>query len=269
MIHLVALVSFLGNPMLLADAGGAPTTCELSTVDGVRVLTVRGSFHARGLAQGWCLAEDVLAVVDDYALAGIPPVLFKVLKAGLRRRLEAPSGLREEARGLVEGATARLGEGFRSRRLGRVLDLDDVLVINAYVDFMASGCSSLSAWGGATAGGPLRGAPALARNLDWSTDPVLLARQLVVVHHPVEPDREPFLSVTFPGLLGCLSCVDASGTAAFLNLGYGPHRGSLFTASRVQPVTMSLREAVERRDPDGDGETGTREVAGALEDLTT
>ncbi|MFH1532045.1 MAG: hypothetical protein ABIK09_15070 [Pseudomonadota bacterium] len=241
----------------------------LTTQGNVRILTAAGSFEQRGFVQGYCLAEDVLEMVDDYALASLPVILFNLMKAGLRSRMVLPEGMLEEATGLVAGAKARLGEGFESRRLGRALDVGDVLLVNAYVDSMASGCSSLSAWGEATLGGPLKGAPALARNLDWSAHPVLLRRQLVIVHRPAETDREPFLSVTFPGLLGCLSCIDASGTGAFLNLGYGRGGGRLLEATRFQPVTMTLRDAIERRDPDGDGKATARDVSGLLHGVPT
>ena len=248
----------------------APDCAALLTSHGdVRVLTVAGSFERRGYLQGYCLAESVLAIMDDFALKGLPPILFRVLKVGLRARMELPEGMLEEATGLVAGARDRLGDGFKSRHLGRVPDVNDILVVNAYVDFMASGCSSLSAWARATRGGDLAGAAALARNLDWSTHPVLLARQLVIVHRPEEPDREPFLSVTFPGLFGCLSCVDAGGTGAFLNLGYGPRRGSLLETPRFQPVSMTLRDAIERRDPDGDGLATARDVAAVFQGIPT
>ena len=241
----------------------------LRTEGSVRILTVAGSFERRGFIQGYCLAEDVLAMVDDYALGALPTVVFNLMKAALRARMVLPEGMLEEANGLAAGGLARLGEGFESRRLGRAPDVDDLLLVNAYVDYMASGCSSFSAWGGATAGGSLKGAAALVRNMDWSAHPVLLARQLVVVHRPAETDREPFLSVTFPGLLGCLSCVDASGTGAFLNLGYGAGGGRLLEARRFQPVTMTLREAIERRDPNGDGKATARDVSGVLHGAPT
>lgn len=263
----VLFMLILSAPVHAADL---PDCTKLLRSQGeVRVLTAAGTFERRGFIQGYCLAEDVLAMVDDYALASLPPILFNLMKAGIRSKMILPEGMLEEAGGLVAGGTARLGEGFKSRRLGRALDAGDVMLVNAYVDYMASGCSSLSAWGQATAEGPLKGAAVLARNLDWSADPVLLSRQLVVVHHPTESDREPFLSVTFPGLLGCLSCIDASGTGAFLNLGYGPGGGRLLEAERFQPVTMTLRDAIERRDPDGDGKVTARDVSSRLHGTPT
>ena len=271
-IRLVAaLVVLLASfPAVGLAQVATPDCAALITTHGdVRVLTVAGSFERRGYLQGYCLAEGVLAVMDDFALKGLPPILFRALKAGLRARMELPEGMLEEAAGLVAGARDRLGDGFESRHLGRVPDVDDILVVNAYVDFMASGCSSLSAWARATRGGGLAGAAALARNMDWSTHPVLLAHQLVIVHRPGSPDREQFLSVTFPGLLGCLSCVDAGGTGAFLNLGYGPQRGSLLETQRFQPVSMTLRDAIERRDPDGDGLATARDIVAVFKGVPT
>ncbi len=262
-VSIFLLASLLASPAMAEDAPDCDAL--LRTEDGVRVLIAEGTFARRGYVQGYCLAEDVLAMVDDYALAALPTMLFNLMKAGLRSKMSLPDGGLAEAEGRVAGAKARLGAGFDSQRLGRALDVGDVLLVNAYVDYMASGCSSISAWGGATQDGPLKGAAVLGRNLDWSAHPVLLARQLVVVHRPTEADREPFLSVTFPGLLGCLSCVDASGTGAFLNLGYGPGRGSLLEAQRFRPVTMTLREAIERRDPNGDGKATARDIAEVIQ----
>ena len=261
------LLSIVSTPVRADDLPDCATL--LRTDHGVRILTVAGTFERRGFVQGYCLAEDVLAMVDDYALASLPPMIFNLLKVGLLSRMILPDGVSAEVKGLVDGAKARLGEGFISRRLGRALDEGDVLLVNAYVDYMASGCSSISAWGAATLDGPMKGAAVLGRNLDWSAHPALLERQLVVVHRPAEAGSEPFLSVTFPGLLGCLSCVDAGGTGAFLNLGYGPGGGSMLEAARFQPVTMSLRNAIEQRDPNGDGAATARDVSDVLHGTPT
>ena len=56
---------------------------------------------------------------------------------------------------------------------------------------------------------------------------------------------------------------------AFLNLGYGAGGGRLLEARRFQPVTMTLREAIERRDPNGDGKATARDVSGVLHGAPT
>ena len=223
--------------------------------DGVRVVVLNGSHYERGQQHGRVLAREMVELFDGYALRpirnteGMAP--GNVLSS-IQEKLVIPDALRQEARGIVAGAREVLGGDFRSEVLGRVITADDVLAVNAYVDMVGALCSSVSAWGDATKDSTLAGELAVARNLDWPPNPVLLRNQIIFVHQPSEKNEVPFVSVGFPGFLGCLSCFSGRGIATLLNLGYGNDRGSFPPAHRFTPVTLAIRLAIESGDSDGD-----------------
>lgn len=91
----------------------------------------------------------------------------------------------------------------------------------------------------------------VVRNLDWSEDAALLRNQLLVVYQPEDPERQPVVSVSFAGYLGCLSCLNEAGVTALFNMGYGDGAASLVEAAAgFSPANLLLRDALERREVD-------------------
>jgi hypothetical protein len=225
---------------------------ELVAIDGQRVLRVWGTPAQMGHAHGALLREEILELVDGYALDVIPPATLDAAGVLYTTVARIPPRLKEEAEGVIAGM--RAAGGAEVPRLGRELRAADLLVLNAMTDLLAIGCSSVSAWGAATEGAAgVGGAPLLVRNLDWSEDPQLLANQVIFVFRPDDPARQPVVSVAFAGYLGCLSCMNEAGVAALFNMGYGDGAASPTQALRgFAPANLLLRDALEQRDVDGD-----------------
>lgn len=226
---------------------------ELATLGGHRVLRLRGTPAQMGRAHGALLRDEIIDVIDGYALDVIPPATLDALGVVYTNVASIPSRLREEAEGVVAGMQD--AGGANVPRLGRELRAADVLVLNAMTDLLAIGCSSVSAWSAATDGADgLGGAPIVVRNLDWSEDPELLRNQVIFVFAPDDPERQPVVSVAFAGYIGCLSCMSEAGVAAFFNMGYGEGAASPATALKgFAPANLLLRDTLEHRDLDGDG----------------
>ncbi len=221
---------------------------------GQRVLILRGDAASRGHGHGRLLREEILDIVDAYALDVVPPASFEAVAAGFAATAQVPAELRAEAEGVVAGMIE--AGGAESERLGRTLTATDLLALTSMTDLLGLACSSLSAWGPATADDPvLRGAPAQIRNLDWSDDPELLAHQIVFVWIPSEADRQPVMSVGFAGFLGCLTCMNAAGVAVTFNMGYGDGAGTRRDArAGFAPATLLVRDAIARADAEDDGD---------------
>lgn len=224
---------------------------SLETVQGQRVLRVWGTPRQMGHAQGVLLHDEIVDVLDGYALDVITPSQLEAASTLYGTVADISPDLREEAEGVVEGmrdaGTARID------RLGRDIRATDLLVMGAMTDLVAIGCSSISAWGAATqdtAGGE----PMVVRNLDWDDEPALLRNQMVVVYQPSDPKRQPVVSVSFAGYLGCLSCMNEAGVTTLFNMGYGDGAASLVDAAGgFAPANLLLRDLLGRRDVDGDG----------------
>jgi hypothetical protein len=243
------------SPVATTDHETKPSdrSGRLVEIDGHRVLQVWGSARQMGFAHGALLREEIIDVVEGYALTMIPATQLSMLGPLYDRVADIPQFLRDEAAGIVEGM--RSAGGTRVDGLGRDLTAADLLVLNAMTDLLAIGCSSVSAWGPATEGDPaLAGETTIVRNLDWSDDETLLAQQLVIAYDPDTPGHQRVVSVAFPGYIGCLSCINEAGVAALFNMGYGDGAAAATEAmTGFAPANLLLREALQRGDVDDDG----------------
>jgi len=232
-------------PHFAAESTSAASAVAPGTFGGVPVIVLSGTHYERGYRHGKELRNKILDVVDNYVLERINPLVYAVMVSRLEGLVAIDEGMAQEARGIVQGAKDAGGGAFSSSRLPRDLTWLDVVAFSAYVDYVGSGCSSVSAWGEATEATDLKGQAVLARNLDWSLDPVLLRNQVLFIHIPKEDGEAPFVSVGFAGFIGCLSCVSESGLGAFLNLGFGSRSGEFPPDHPFTPVSVALRRAVE------------------------
>ncbi len=215
---------------------------KLRTVAGQRVLHVWGTGFEMGYAHGNLLRAEILQVIDDYALAAVPPATFVAAAPIFMATADISPALRQEAEGVISGMVA--AGGADSTGLQRPLTAADILLLNAITDLVAIGCSSVSAWGGATAADPrLAGELAVVRNLDWTASPALLANQLIIVYEPSAHELQPVVSVAFAGYLGCLSCINEAGVTALFNMGHGDGAADLDQAAAgFAPANLLLRE---------------------------
>jgi hypothetical protein len=237
---------------------------ELDQIDGQRVLRLWGTPREMGFAHGALLRREILALVEGYALGVVPGATLDAAGPLYDGVAKIAPELREEAEGIVAGMQAN--GGARIEALGRDLSARDLLVLNAMTDLLSIGCSSVSAWGPATADDDrLSGAPAIVRNLDWSDDDDLLRQQLVIAYAPSDPERQEVVSIAFAGYIGCLSCMNEGGVTALFNMGYGDGAADLSTAVQgFAPANLLLRDVMSRRDVDGDGTSTGDDVEAGL-----
>jgi hypothetical protein len=248
------------TPATPTDAGAIHGT--LSVVDGQRILRVWGTPTQMGHAHGALLRDAIVDVIEHYALQVVPPATLAATGAALAEVGDIAPGLREEAAGIVAGMREHGGAEVPS--LGRELVADDLLALNAMTDLVAIGCSSLSSWGAGVTE-DRDGAPMVVRNLDWSDDADLLEHQIILVTMPSDPTRQPVVSIGFAGYIACLSCLNEAGVTALFNMGYGEHTASLAGAmAGFAPANLLLRDALERRDVDGDGSSRADDVQAAI-----
>lgn len=246
------------------DPSTRPIQGELRDHGHQRVLEVWGSDFEMGRAHGYLLSEEIVQIIDGYALEALPAASFDRLRPAFIAAAQISDARREEARGMIAGM--RQAGHLRSAALERELQADDLLFVNAITDVLSIGCSSLSAWGPSTRRDTrLQGAPVVVRNLDWDTDPDLLRNQLIIAYSPDAPGAQRLVSVGFAGYMGCLSCVNERGVTALFNMGYGPGAASLATAAKgFSPANLTIRDVLERGDVDGDGEVNADDLEAGL-----
>jgi hypothetical protein len=231
---------------------------ELCTVEGVRVLRIWGSPRERGFAHGWLLGSDIIKLLDGYIADGNISGGPQQYEASLHRvgaMMKIEPRYREELRGLFEGIVAGLGDEATIPTLNRPIRYEDVVAINCIPDSTRMGCSSFAAWGVLTD----KGQTLSGRNLDWHRIAALRGSQVAIAFLPARDSERGWISITWPGFIGCLTGMNADGiTASMHDVPTDPPS----TSSGFTPRGLILREAIENAN--GGPETALGKVCGVL-----
>jgi len=175
-----------------ADAG---VRGRLHLVGSVPVLRVSGTPREMGYQHGAALKPQIHFLYTQYYEAMVKRLVGETdLEAWAHATEEfIPEAYREEMRGLAEGCG---------------LSYDQVLLVNTMVDrFQTVMCSTVVAAGDATKDGEVY----FGRNLDFPGRNILQRMTIVLEWEP--EGGTPLVSVTWPGVLGVLSGMNANGVA--------------------------------------------------------
>ena len=272
------IMSLLLLAIVVTVAPAQEVQGDTLTVSDRQLIYLWGTHEERGYACGFLLGEPIRDVFEqyflDYYLQG-SATAYAFLRGYFSENFEVEDKYHQEAAGIAAGMLAA-GHDPWCELLGRDLDSTDILVVNAIVDYSALsrlpqvpqlpdlGCSSISSWGEATAADPLlEGDLVFTRLLDWSPHSVLHDNHLLMIHFPAEEDEQPWISFTFPGLIGALSAVNQAGVGAFLNMG---NNNNGYTQESLHPVLLTVRNGIEAADYDQSGHCDTADPVAALMD---
>ena len=183
---------------------------------------------------------------------------YEAYRTHYQKHWDVPEWFKNEAAGLIDGAKDALGDLFIVS-LNRELDPVDLECLTALSDVMSAlWCSSLVAWGPATADDPdLAGAAIVARTGDWFAFPPkdqnFFAKNSVVIARTPDQGR-PTVAIGFSGDLSCISCMNDVGVTLLRltsNHNIPPWRADF--SSKSIPLNVTMRESLEQDDPDSDG----------------
>lgn len=214
----------------------------MTQIDGVCVLKVWGTPQERGFAQGYLLGEDYVKLWGEFiatgALGGGPEgydqkVLPILQVMAIRPEYEA------EMRGILEGVEAKAGGPVRIDVLDRTLKYEDILATNCVPDLKRLGCSSFTAWGKLTKDGKTL----VGRNMDWPEYEPLVGTQIILVQMPnASEKRHGWVSITWPGFIGCLTGMNDDGVTVAMHDSNGTQ---LTQMGGFSPLALTYREAIE------------------------
>ena len=241
---LLALVLLL-CPQVQADAPvNTPVVSgSLRTENGVRVLRLWGSPDEQGYAHGYLMGENLLAFLEGVLLdSGLVPsaaVYDQVVRPQAVGAFEFTDAQRKELAGILRGMVDRCGaERCRFEKLGRAIDVDDLIAINTLADWVPGGCSSFAVWGSWTEGGET----IVGRNLDYQMLPGINIEHLLIVRMESGEFKTSWVSVAWPGLIGAYSAMSEHGIVAAMHDAPAP-RASL--GKKVTPRSIALRDIIE------------------------
>jgi isopenicillin-N N-acyltransferase-like protein len=186
-----------------AQTACARTEARLQTVDGARVLYLRGAPYVRGYEYGRLLADDIRHALTRYLNVGIVKnwnvPRQHLEQAAAQMEPYIPAEVRQEMRGIADGAG---------------VSYEDILMLNTHVDAVAhgasdapqaGGCSGVAVFGSRTEDGRvLHG-----HNVDWTTEEEVQRHAVLLVIAP--DDGIPFCMPTHAGMVCCNAGMNAAG----------------------------------------------------------
>ena len=194
-----------------------PSGGRLERERGTMILYLTGdSVEARGFAEGYLLADEIMACFTEFALGHVTggrPLLWDVL---LRTVIQTKFAFGDEdrrwAEAVVLGMQRAREEGIELGRPDRDIDALDILACAAIPDLAGFLCSSLAAWGEASADGDVL----VARNLDYPSTPAIESFSMIEVHAPLD-GQAGWVGVGWPGSRGCLTGLSDRGVYVALH----------------------------------------------------
>ena len=232
------------------DPGESEPTMDvngrLETVDGIEVLSMWGTREEMGYAEGALLCGRITDFFEQYVLDYVVPNSgydYATLTALVTIAYSLPEDDVRELEAMLLGVRERCpaedlvltSENLEPAAGGsREVTFDDLKIGHALADWA---CSSLTVWGEASAtSGTIH-----ARNLDFlqDDDGVILDSHIVKAYMSSEDDGAIWASVSFPGLIGCISCFNNEGTGITMH-----NVAALGTSGNAVPRMLAARRAL-------------------------
>lgn len=258
-IGLLCLILPAGPASLCAapDSADPPVRGSRQSLNGVTIVRVWGSPFERGFAHGYLMADEIRSFLINgmfnQARLKSRGAYETIVLHGLLSLMEIEPRFTEEIRGLHQGMLARLGpKGMHVDWLDRGVSVRDLTVYNCFADFFGLMCSTFTVWGGLSTEGVLT-----ARNLDYPLEADLRLGQCLLVQLDQTDGRMDFVSLNWPGQIGCVTAMNADG----VTLAIHDTPGVLFDpALKYRPRLLQMRSAIEA----AAGHTAFRDAARAL-----
>ncbi len=240
----------------------------LADTGNLTVVKIWGTHYERGFAYGYLCSQKIMSVWNNYVIPRygtyLPMAKFII---GNPSHFNIPSVYVTEGQAMLDGLGAAGADTSGLTYL-------DLFVVNFTTDlegfmpksFPAQHCSSLLNWAAATAGTDLNGKAVIAHHLDApDIDTAITNNQVLVVHIPAETDEQPWLLTGTAGQFVASQTVNNSGLCVFLNTVNG------FSAEQnkqYEPVTLTLRKTVEKKDYNNDNAHDVNDIRDAVNSNT-
>ena len=273
----------------IADVCFAQNGKIISEQNGVTVLKVWGTHAERGYAQGYFLADQIVDIWTNY----FKKIHYSDNYEQAKLLLSTPGNFVIPEVYIIEAQNVLLGMASAGIVVSAV-DEWDVLLMSSFLDIdglLASsgkenadkgpGCSTLISWGHATSGTGLNGKSVATRHTDWGAYDGIIGNDVIVIHLPSEIDEQPWVNVSYAGMIAPLSAMNQGGLAVFLqsmnqtgvgnisqtnnlpsDIGYGT------IGQSYEPYWFTMRKAIEKADYNNDGSNNVLDIKDAVSSYT-
>ncbi len=259
-VYLFLLLAVLSFPAFSQTIKGE----ILADTANLTVVKIWGTHYERGFAYGYLCSNKIMSVWNNFVIPRygtyLPLAKFII---GNPSHFNIPSVYVTEGQAMLDGLGAAGADTSGLTYL-------DLFVVNFITDLEgftskelpSQHCSSLLNWGDATIGTDLDGKSVIAHHLDApDIDTVITNNQVLVIHIPSEADEQPWLLTGTAGQFVASQTVNNDGLCVFLNTveGFSGEQNKQY-----EPVTLSLRKAVEKKDFNNDGSYDVNDIKEAV-----
>lgn len=219
-------------------------------VEGVEVLTVWGTSYEMGYAHGYLLGPRIMELWDRELVRGQWEVYANVLPQILELAAILPRH-QAELTGMLAGMADNPEVELYVPELGRDFGLDDLSALNC-ADF--NRCEAMAVWGELTEDG----STITARNFGYAVVPytypgtTMFDNTLLIAYDPSRPNGRRHFTVSWPGVIGCITGMNEAGVTLYINNGedgvdvlQSPNPP---TPHSLSPCILTLREILEAGD---------------------
>jgi hypothetical protein len=262
--HLIII--FLSFAVFSSVKGQSVNGIILSDTANFKIVQVFGNHYQRGFAYGYLCADNIMDIWNNYIKPSYGAYMpFAKAVVGNPANFKVDNEFVVEARGVIDGIAYA---GYDTTGI----DYLDLFVVNFMTDlegfFSINGfpesynCSTLINWGNATMGTDLDGKAVISHFLDALTlNEVISRNQVVVIHFPSEADEQPWLMTGVAGQIVASQALNNNGVVVFLNTVNGLNAQANM---EYEPMTITLRKAIEKLDFNGDGISNIEDVKKAI-----
>lgn len=231
---------------------------RMRPLDNAHLVQLDGSPYEMGYAHGYMLADQIIDWFLFYQFRynmDSNITYINLYRSWLKQNQYVEDSYREEATGMIDGMKAS-GADLYLHDLSRNFDLDDIYIINSYLEASQSkgamtlgpyatpsnnipACSQFVAWDYLT----VDGETLAGRNMDGETDPwyVTVTHLIVFAVSSSIKGSLRYISIMWPGHIGTLSAVNEDGFSAMLNCGT---MGEGAVATNITAIEWTIKEIV-------------------------
>ncbi len=270
----IVIAAIAATLLILAAHPAQAINGFVSEIDGQRIMRLWGSNYEMGYAHGSLIPEEIVHVIEIYSIRSPEgdTLDYDWKRDYIMETFDFPEKLLEESQGIFD-AMEDSGISLHMELLGRNLDRGDLLTFIAMRDIAGLFCTTLAGWNTTTATDPeLLGEMAVAHNTDfrlYAFDPFFGGdKGIIIAFEPDDPDKQRFISVTFPGFIGIVSGMNESGIGLTTNRG-----GYEFDLFSVDPLdtqdigVWSTRQSLAQKDYNGDERNTIEDVLDYYENV--
>lgn len=258
---------------------------RLEQKNGIWLLSLWGDPYEMGYAHGYLLAPQIKRLLESAVIAPHIRERYEEIIFELSDEFIFNQDQLNELQGILDGMRA---SGIEMKLNNREIGINDLKFMQHYNEkFDVSytrACTSITAFGDLTEDGKTitsRGLAIAVNNIVGSTE---VASTIIIAYEP--EGRNKFLTVGFPGIIGCITCVNENGATVFLNNAQErepepsnpPYSISLLTMrefmeTQTENPIQEVDELYDSKNPFGGftmiitrtSDKGSGEIAGGLE----